>query len=256
MIDTILAKLRCFSAFAVVAFSLMGCQLRSGDYGKSNMAYIALQAELQQINRSIGQYSTLSKTGAYYLRIDSILQQRTAVMKVRLRLSPSVSIEEQHRFFDFFRKAFHNSYSIDFQKFDILKNTPISSVADIDLITLYLKSCIVSILNENKILPFNMMSFVAYVNSDKVKYGDEVEINMAIGAAYSESPTEWYLVKSASGGLTKGNIIDTLRSDAFGGAAFRTRKYKMGENKLGFMCRFYSPSKDNILAREVTFDVK
>jgi hypothetical protein len=202
-----LRKLTTISLLLVVA----SCTSKEKDFSyKTEIGSIAYQAQVEYFDRIIAIYSKISDTGYYYFHQDSILIEKISSLKQEFENSQAISITEQKEFLSYFEKTFNNSRFVNFKKLNELKNTPIKTLSDIDVLSLYIKSCFVSILNANKLLPFDTMGIMTSADNWHVKNGENFKVAINSTASNSQQPTEWFIVKDGNAGLTKDNIIDTL----------------------------------------------
>jgi hypothetical protein len=66
-----------------------------------------------------------------------------------------ITEDEKRAFFNHFEKTFTHDGLIDFEILNQLKELPVKTVSDVDLLRIYVKNNFVSILLNNKLLPFN-----------------------------------------------------------------------------------------------------
>jgi hypothetical protein len=222
----------------------------------SNIASVTYEAEMKYIDARLFFYKTLSEKGSYYNKENEFLEKITSDLKERIRKREQITPKEQKDFLNHFEETFHQSVYVDFDKYNELKNIPIRTLADIDLIAKYIKSCFFYILNDNKLLPFD--SYGPLVCSDKwtIKDGEAFAYRLSVHASSRSVPFQWYLVKDANKRLIKENIIDTLKADEWGQVYAETNKYIKGKNVLHIILRLTESKGDEDLSTDVIFFVK
>ena len=241
---------------AVTLVTLFSCNSKKGNFTyQSSIGSLTYQADRDYLNTTLEKYANLSDTGLYFWRQDSILQVKILALREEFQKNQTNTAQSKRDLFDYYEKVFNKSDFIDFKIFDELRITPIEKISDVDLLELYIKRCFVSILNDNKMLPFNMVGTMGSSNNWDIKKGEEFTLYMNTTASNSNQPTEWYIVKDESLGLIKANILDTLLPDQFGQVIFKTTKYHPGENKVQVIVKIKTHRGENTLSKYFTFNV-
>jgi hypothetical protein len=223
---------------------------------ETTIGYKVYEAQIDYLDKTLLYYSNLTKQGQYFFQASTYIDTEAELFKKDLKNGKVISDDEKIKFLSSFEKTFTNHYLIDSSIFKLLKSLQIQTISDIDLLRLYLKNNFVSILLNNKLLPFDTWGILSFADTFTINKGEEFKADLATIASSSTYPNEWFLVHEFADTIAKENIIDTLFPDRFGIVNFKTKRYKSGENKLKFMTRLNTPSQDNILSRQITLFVK
>ncbi len=241
----------------LITIAIISCRNNHDKFNyETSIASKVYEAQLKYLDITLKGYGRFSKTGEFYFNESSYLDKIAVEYQSKIKNGGAITEEEKRAFYDHFEKTFKHNGLIDFEILNQLKELPIKTVSDVDLLRIYIKNNFVSILLNNKLLPFNAWSTMASAKEWTVKYGQPFEVKLASTAWNTQLPNEWYLVKENQDSLTQENIIDTLYQDRNGVVTFSTKHYKMGENKLMFMIKMNTPNNNPILSKEVTFYVK
>jgi hypothetical protein len=241
----------------LITIAIISCRNRPEKFiYETSIASKVYEAQLKYLDITLMGYARFSKIGEFYFNESSYLDKTAVELQSKIKNGGVITEDEKRAFYDHFEKTFKHNGLIDFEILNQLKELPIKTVSDVDLLRVYIKNNFVSILLNNKLLPFNAWSTMASAKEWTVKYGQPFEVKLASTAWNTQLPNEWFLVKENLDTLTKENIIDTLYQDKDGVVTFSTKHYKIGENKLMFMAKMKTPKNDPILSREVIFYVK
>jgi hypothetical protein len=241
----------------LITIAIVSCRNRPDKFiYETSIASKVYEAQLKYLDITLRNYARFSKTGEYYFGESSYLDSIAIEFKSKIRGDGAIAEDEKRTFYDHFEKTFAHNGLIDYEILNQLKELPIKTVSDVDLLRIYVKNCYVSILLNNKMLPFNNWSTMASAKEWTIKNGQSFEVQLASTAWNGEQPNEWFLVKENTDSLTKENIVDTLYQDRDGVVTFATKHYKVGENKLKFVSKMNTPKGDHFLYREVIFYVK
>jgi len=244
------------SVFLILTFTISCAGNRTKFNYETSIASSVYEAQLKYLDNTLFNYSRISEKGSYFWKEDSSLEIKTQLFKARISYNSKISDSEKMAFFNHFEKILLDHGLTDMTMFDKIKTLPIRTVSDVDLLRLFIKNNFVSILLNNKLLPFDIWGTMATSNCWTIGAGEEFQVELATTASSSIQPNEWYLVKPNSGALTKDNIIDTLHPDKFGVVNFKTKEYKKGKNRLVFISKLNTPPHDRAVSREVIFMVK
>jgi len=240
----------------MLLITLFSCKHPDSVTYTTGIGSITYQAQLDYFNQTIRYFSRLSDTGRYYWTQDSILEAKANELQLKLQQGRPLSSSDQKALIEPFEKNLIVYPFVDSTKMGELKKTPITSVSDIDLIKLYIKSCFVAVLHDNRLLPFDTWGTMASADSWQIKPGEEFRVTLAASATASFNPIEWYQVVSVAQGLVRTNIIDTLIPDRFGEVVFKTKNYKKGDNHLSFLAKMKRANREDILSKTLTFTVQ
>jgi hypothetical protein len=240
-----------------LSFVLFSCKEQSDKFNyETSIASKVYEAQLKYLDNTLYNYSEISKSGAYYFQENHYLDEAANKFKKQITKGGVLTTAEKEAFYDHFEKTFAGNNRIDFDLFKQLRNLPIKTTSDIDLLRVYIKNNFVCILLNNKLLPYDTWSTMACAYKSTINKGEEFEVALGNTAWNNAQPNEWFLVKRNEDSLTKENIIDTLHQDISGIVYFKTKTYKKGENRLTFISRLNAPGRQRMLSREVTFFVK
>ena len=214
------------------------------------------EAQIKYLDQTLSNYARISETGEYYYKESAYLDKTIDEFQTKIKNGEIISEDIKTTFYDHFQRTFKQNTIIDFESFSKIRQLPIKTVSEVDLLRLYIKSNFVYILLNNKLLPYNAWSTMASAKEWTIKNGQSFEVKLASTAWNSHQPNEWFLVKQDKDSLTKDNIIDTLKQDVEGVVTFTTKHYKIGKNKLIFISKLNSPTINRMLSREVVFYVK
>jgi len=241
----------------LITTALVSCRNRPDKFSyETSIASKVYEAQLKYLDNTLRNYARFSKTGAYYFGESSYLDTIAGKFQSKIKNGGAITEDEKTTFYDHFEKTFFHNGLIDFKTFNQLKALPIKTVSDVDLLRIYVKYNYVSILLNNKMLPFTSWSTMVSAKEWTIKNGQPFEVELASTAWNGEQPNEWFLVKEATYSLTKENVIDTLYQGRDGVVTFSTKHYKIGENKLTFVSKMNTPKGDHYLYRQVMFYVK
>ena len=243
---------------AVTITVLFSCKNKKDNLNyNTEIASITYKAELDYLQKTINDYSALSKAGHYYLEQDSILDKQIFELKKELEGHGDVSSKSQDTFFDYFGTILKTEPAyLGLGSLQELKRQSIKSLSDIDLLNLYFKRSFVAKLSGNNLLPFDIWSFMPTVDKWKVKDGEEFKMQMNITAASSTEPAEWYILKDPTKELTKENITDTLHPGEFGETTFKTKRYHKGINQISVVVKLKTAHGEKIVERIIEFTVE
>jgi hypothetical protein len=226
------------------------------DY-ETSIASKVYEAQLKYLDYTIYDYARISKQGYYYYQESAYLDKTAEELKDKIKNYGVISENDKADFYGHFERTFTNHGLIDLNTLNQLKELPIKTVSDIDILKLYIKNNYVCILLNNKLLPFDTWGAMVSSNAYTIKQGEEFQADLATIASSSQQPTEWFLLKNNNNSITNENIIDTLHPDRFGVVSYKTKTYKKGENRLVFISRLNTPrTKSNTLTKEISFYVK
>jgi hypothetical protein len=241
----------------LISISILSCRNSQNKFiYETSIASKVYEAQLKYLDITLKGYARFSKTGEFYFNESTYLDKEALELQSRIKNGGVITEDEKKAFYEHFEKTFTHNGLIDFEILNQLKELPISTVSDVDILRIYIKNNFVSILLNNKLLPFNAWSTMATAKEWTVKYGQPFEVKLASTAWNSHQPNEWYLVKEDKDSLIKENIIDSLYQDRDGVVTFSTKHYKIGKNKLIFVTKMNTPKNDPILSREVIFYVR
>jgi hypothetical protein len=248
--------MKCITILLITIFTISCRNSPDKFIYETSIASKVYEAQLKYLDITLTGYARFSKTGEFYFNESTYLDKTAIEFQSIIKNGGVITEDEKRAFYDHFEKTYTHNGLIDFEILNQLKELPIRTVSDVDLLRIYIKNNFVSILLNNKFLPFNAWSTMASAKEWTVKYGQPFEVKLASTAWNTQLLNEWYLVKENKDSLTKENIIDTLYQDRDGVVTFSTKHYKIGENKLMFVAKMSTPKKDHILSKEVIFYVK
>lgn len=242
----------------VISVGLFSCKDRQNDFDyKTSIASKVYQAQLKYLDNTLFNYARISKKGDFYFQESNYVDETAEKYKGKLNTGGTITEDEKNAFYEHFEKSLNSNGLIDREILKQLKELPIKTVSDVDLLRIYMKNNFVCILLNNKLLPYDSWSTMACSAKSTINEGEEFEVSLANTAWNNAQPNEWFLVKDDEDSLTKENIIDTLHQDETGVVYFKTKNYKKGENTLTFISRLNTPVLDyRMLSRKVTFYVK
>lgn len=210
---------------------LFSCKNKADKFNyETSIASMVYQAQLKYLDNTLSRYARLSKEGNYYFEENDYLNEVTDQFKIKIATGGAITQEDKNNFYNHFEKAFTTNSLIDIDIFKELKELPIKTLSDVDLLRIYIKNNFVCLLLNTKLLPFNTWSTMASTNKSTINYGEYFEVALANTAWNSAQPNEWFLVRKDNDSLNKENILDTLHQDETGVVYFKTKKYKRGEN--------------------------
>lgn len=242
----------------LITIVLFSCKEKKDAFHyETSIASKVYQAQLRYLDNTLFNYSRISKKGDYYFRESANLDNTAKEFQDKIKNGRVITEDEKKAFYDHFEKTFTDNGLIDFDIFKQLKELPIKTVSDVDILRVYIKNNFVCILLNNKLLPYDSWSTMASVNKWTIEKGEEFEVSLSNTAWNNAQPNDWFLVKNGTDSLTKDNIIDTLHQEENGMVYFKTKEYKKGENTLTFISRLNTPVIDyRMLSKQVTFYVK
>ncbi len=240
-----------------IAISIISCRHSPEKFNyETSIASKVYEAQLKYLDVTLSGYARFSKTAEFYYNESTYLDKTALDFQSKIKNGSSISEEEKKDFYDHFEKTFTHNGLIDFEILNQIKELPIKTISDVDLLRVYIKNNFVSILLSNKFIPFNAWSVLASAKEWTVEKGQPFELTLATTAWNTQLPSKWFLVKKNNDSLTKDNIIDTLYQDLNGEVKFSTKNYKIGENKLMFRIEMNTPKNNPALGKVVTFYVK
>ncbi len=244
--------------FFLIPVILFSCQQKKDDFNyETSIASKVYQAQLKYLDNTLFNYARISKTGDHYFQESFALDKIAKAFQHKIEKGGDITTDEQTDFYKRFEKSYISNSLINADILKELKALPISTVSDVDYLRLYVKSNFVSILLNNKLLPYDSWSTMASASKWEINQGEVFEVSLANTAWNDAQRNEWFLVKNGYDTLTKENIIDTLHQDQFGTVSFTTKNYKRGENVLTFISKLNTPVDDyRVLSKKVTFTVK
>jgi len=247
-----------FKLLLVISIVLFSCKDTRNTFNyETSIASKVYQAQLKYLDNTLFNYARISKKGDYYFQESSYLDKTAKEFQDKIKKGGVITEEEKKKFYDHFEKTFKANGLIDFNIFKQLKELPIKTVSDVDILRIYIKNNFVCILLNSKLLPYDSWGTMASANKWTIDNGEEFEVSLSNTAWNNAQLNEWFLVKNGTDSLTKDNIIDTLHQEEDGMVYFKTKDYKKGENTLTFISRLNTPIMDyRMLSRQVTFYVK
>jgi hypothetical protein len=220
------------SAFIILSItSLLSCSQPKFSY-KNDIGSLVLKGQVNIDDKIIERYANLSDTGKFYKHLNTLLDDKAYELMKMIEEGQVISDKQQADFISEFEKHFFNYGGIDHVITGQLKSARIKTISDIDLIRLYLKHCFVTVLNDNKILPFDEWGVMGIPKSYLIKEGENIEIDYVTRAFKHFDPPTYYILKDGNKPLQKDNVSDTLRSDELGYAHYITRHYHIGKNVI------------------------
>lgn len=247
-----------FKLLLLISIILFSCQENRDklDY-ETSIASKVYQAQIKYLDKTLFNYSRISKKGDFYFQENSYLDKTVQELQDNIKKGMTISAGEQRKFYEHFEKTFASNELINASILKQLEELPIKTVSDLNYIRLYVKNNFVCLLLNNKLLPYDSYSSMASANKWTINNGEQFEVLLSNTAWSDSQPNDWFLVKDESDSLTKENIIDTLHQEKDGVVYFKTKKYKKGTNTLTFISRLNTPLIDNkMISRQVTFTVK
>lgn len=237
---------------------LFSCKSKKDNLNyNTNIASITYEEEFAYLEKTIAEYSTLSKVGHYYREQDSMLNKQIAELKSELGEHGHISTQSQDSLFNHFGSILKaNPAYLNLESLAALKGQFIKSLSDIDLLNLYFKRGFVAQLSGHKLLPFDMWSIIATVDKWKIKDGETFSMQMNTTAANSTEPAEWYILKDPTKNFTKDNVADTLYPGEFGETTFNTKMYHKGINQIVVLVKLKTAHGEQIVERVIDFTVE
>ncbi|RZK17092.1 MAG: hypothetical protein EOO43_13825 [Flavobacterium sp.] len=194
------------------------------------------------------------KASLYKARLHQ-LENTANELKALIRENQMTSLQSQG-FLDMFENSLEYLSAADSSVLDQLKYARIESPQEVDQILLFMKRCYVKYILETERYLFNTVSTTFTAESLDIKRGENLSVNLSIAAANTNSPAEWFILKSEDQGLTKDNISDTLYPDNLGNVHFTTKNYKIGDNRIVYVAKLKSTNGPIILSKAIDFRVR
>jgi len=213
-----------FKLFLAISLILLSCKNKDKFNYETSIASKVYQAQLKYLDNTLFNYARISKQGDYYFQESYNLDTIADNFKNEIKNGIIISNEEKSKFYDHFEKTFTNHGLIDLDILKQLRELPIKTVSDVDLLRLYVKNNFVRILLNNKLLPYDSWGMMAETEKLTINNGEAFEVSLSNTAWNSAQPNEWFLVKNGTDSLTKDNIIDTLYQQESGIVFFTTKK--------------------------------
>ncbi len=247
-----------FKLLLLISIVPLSCKENRDKFNyETSIASKVYQAQLKYLDNTLFNYSRISNKGDYYFQQSINLDKIAKEFQDKIKKGVAILNEEQRNFYENFEKSFLPKGLINTDILEELKRLPIRTVSDVDYLRLYIKNNFVSLLLNNKLLPYDTWSTMASAEKWSINNGEEFELRLANTAWNNAQRNQWFLVKNDYDTLTKENIIDTLYQDETGIVTFKTKNYKTGENILTFISKLNTPVDDyRILSRQVVFNVK
>lgn len=246
-----------YKIYLLIPIILLSCADKKEKFNyETSIASKVYQAQLQYLDNTIFNYARNTEQGNYFYQESNFLDKSTEELKNKLKNGNALTDEDKIKFYTHFEKTFSTNGLIDLEILKEIKNLPIKTSSDIDLLKLYIKNNFVCILLNNKLLPYDTWGTMAAADKWTIDNGEEFEVFLSNTAWNSSLPNEWFLVKNEDDSLTNQNIIDTLHQDETGMVHFKTKSYKKGENVLTFVSKLNTPDRNRTLSKQVVFNVK
>lgn len=241
-----------FSLFAVSC----GGKKENFNYETSIGAKV-YQAQVEYLDNTLANYARMSEKSLSYYIESNTLDSIARSFKNKLEDGQPVSESDKANFYRRFEKMLTGHKLVDIKILDELKTLPVKTASDVDLLRLYVKNSFVSILLDNKLLPFDYWSIMATAEKWTINDGETFVAELGNLASNMDHPNQWFVLKEGTDSLTAENVSDTLTENERGLVYFETNKYKKGKNVVTVVSKMNAPGMDHhVLTREIEFFVK
>ena len=243
--------------YMTIIFLTFSCKNNKQKFNyESSISAKVNEAQIKYLENTLYNFANNSKEGYYYYTESKYLDSICEFFRVDFLQSGKVSDHEKDNLYNHFEKVFSTHNVINLDIYHELKKLPINSISDIDQVNMYFKNNFISILLNNRLLPFNMWGTLTQYKNE-IKKGEEFLVTLGNTAWSDEKPHECFLVKNEEIGLTGDNIIDTIHQlDNLGLFLYKTKEYKKGKNTLTFISKLNTAFSEKTLSTQVEFYVK
>jgi hypothetical protein len=214
------------------------------------------EAQIKYLDNTLYNFANNSKEGYYYYTESKYLDSICDLFRVNFLQNGKVTDREKDNLYNHYEKVFTSHPVVDLKIYNELKELPINNLSDIDQLNMYIKNNFISILLNNRLLPFNMWGTLTQFKTE-IKTGEEFMVTLGNTAWSDEKPHEWFLVKKEEIGLIPDNILDTIHQlENLGLFLYKTKDYKKGKNTLTFISKLNTAFREKTLSTQVEFYVK
>ena len=164
--------------YITIIFLTFSCKSNKQKFNyESSIAFKVNEAQIKYLNNALYNFANNSKEGYYYYTESKYLDSICDLFKVNFLQSGKITDREKDNLYNHYEKVFTSHAVVDLNIYRELKELPINNISDIDQLNMYIKNNFISILLNNRLLPFNMWGTLTQYKTE-LKTGEEFLVTL------------------------------------------------------------------------------